>query len=159
MAQCLNTSARSLRSLLRTSTPSHILRTASRRSYASTQGNLGSAAPNPNNETARQRIQIVGAQPQRQWKDLSTGEKVVRTTETSFYSSVVIVGAVMCGGVMVLLWTDVFSPESKTSHYNHAVDTIRNDPKCQEILGEGKDIEAFGQQFSRNRWSRNSTPP
>lgn len=57
------------------------------------------------------------------------------------------------GGVSYFLWTDVFSPDSKTAHFNRAVDKIRADPRCQELLGSSKKITAHGDD-TFNKWRR-----
>jgi hypothetical protein len=54
-----------------------------------------------------------------------------------------IIGA-QCG-VTYFLWTDVFSPESKTRQFNRAVDKIKKDHRCLELLGDAnkfKHLEA-----------------
>ena len=56
-------------------------------------------------------------------------------------------------GVAYLLYTEVFSKDSKTRHFNRAVDRIRSDPKAKELLGSGKKIRAFGEQ-TFNKWAR-----
>jgi hypothetical protein len=57
------------------------------------------------------------------------------------------------GGVGYVLYSEVFSPDSKTTHFNRAVDRIRADPRCLELLGEGKKITAFGEE-THNKWRR-----
>ncbi|KAI8938395.1 hypothetical protein NX059_004291 [Plenodomus lindquistii] len=88
------------------------------------------------------------------WSDLSPGEKVVRTTQQSVNLIVVLVGIVATGGVATLLFTDILSPSSKTSHFNRVVSMIRSDPRCQKLLGPGSQISAHG-EASWSRWARN----
>jgi import inner membrane translocase subunit TIM21 len=57
------------------------------------------------------------------------------------------------GGVSYFLWTDVFSPDSKTAQFNRAVDKIKKDPRCLEILGDAKKITAHGEE-TFNKWRR-----
>lgn len=52
-----------------------------------------------------------------------------------------------------MLYSEVFSPDSKTTHFNRAVDRIRTDPRCLELLGDGKKITAFGEE-TNNKWRR-----
>jgi hypothetical protein len=52
-----------------------------------------------------------------------------------------------------VLYSEVFSPDSKTTYFNRAVDRIRTDPRCVELLGEGKKIAAFGEE-TNNKWRR-----
>lgn len=54
---------------------------------------------------------------------------------------------------MYLLYSEVFSADSKTRHFNSAVDQIRGDARALEILGSGHKIRAFGEPTS-NKWAR-----
>ncbi len=57
------------------------------------------------------------------------------------------------GGVGYVLYSEVFSPDSKTTHFNRAVDRIRTDPRCIELLGDGKKMNAYGEE-TYNKWRR-----
>lgn len=57
------------------------------------------------------------------------------------------------GGVGYYLYQEVFSPDSKVAYYNRAVDRIRKDPRCLELLGQGNEIKAFGQE-TNSAWRR-----
>lgn len=52
------------------------------------------------------------------------------------------------------MYTDVFSPQSSTSHFNRAVDRIRADAGVVGLLGKGSEIRAFGEP-TWNKWRRN----
>ncbi len=51
------------------------------------------------------------------------------------------------------LYSEVFSPNSKVSYFNRAVDRIKADPRCVELLGESKKITAYGEE-TWNKWRR-----
>jgi mitochondrial import inner membrane translocase subunit TIM21 len=51
------------------------------------------------------------------------------------------------------MYTEVFSPDSKTSHFNRAVDRVKKDPRCTELLGSSKKIIAYGEP-TWNKWRR-----
>jgi len=51
------------------------------------------------------------------------------------------------------MYTEVFSLDSKTAHFNRAVDQVKRDPRCTDILGNAKKISAFG-EGSWNKWAR-----
>ncbi|KAI1177441.1 import inner membrane translocase subunit tim-21 [Nemania sp. FL0916] len=87
------------------------------------------------------------------WSELSTLEKASRATQQSFNFGLVAVGLVLTGGVCYFLYTDVFSPDSKTAYFNRAVDRIRKDPACLAALGEAKKIVAHGDETT-NKWRR-----
>jgi import inner membrane translocase subunit TIM21 len=92
------------------------------------------------------------------WNKLNIGEKVIRSGQQSFNFLVVIAGAALVIGVSTVLYTEVFSPSSKTVQFNHAVDRIRRSRECIEVLcgsmGNGRDISAYG-ETTWNRWNRN----
>ena len=54
------------------------------------------------------------------------------------------------GGVTYFLFSDVFSPNSKTAYFNEATEKVRADPRCQKLLGDASQIAAYGE----NTWSR-----
>jgi hypothetical protein len=51
------------------------------------------------------------------------------------------------------LYTEVFSLDSKTHHFNKAVDQVKKDPRCTELLGDSKKITAYGEP-TWNKWAR-----
>lgn len=51
------------------------------------------------------------------------------------------------------MYTEVLSPDSRTAHFGRAVDQVKNDPRCAELLGESKKITAYGEP-SWNKWRR-----
>ncbi|KAK3353586.1 TIM21-domain-containing protein [Lasiosphaeria hispida] len=85
------------------------------------------------------------------WRQLSATERVGRAAQQSFNFGVVIVGMLLTGGVGYILYTEVFSPDSATAYYNRAVDRIKKDPRCLELLGDAKKITAYGEPSS-SRW-------
>ncbi|KAI1468692.1 mitochondrial import inner membrane translocase subunit TIM21 [Daldinia caldariorum] len=87
------------------------------------------------------------------WNELSIGEKASRATQQTFNFGLVVVGLVLTGGIGYFLYTDVFSPESRTAYFNRAVDRIKKDPECVRLLGDGKKIIAHGEETS-NKWRR-----
>ncbi|KAF1987442.1 TIM21-domain-containing protein [Aulographum hederae CBS 113979] len=104
--------------------------------------------------SSRKAVTVINDDGRVGWKDLSAGEKAARTTQQSFNLLLVLAGVVMTGGVATLLYLEVFSTDSKTSHFNRAVGRVRSDDQCQQVLGDGKKIRAFG-EASWNKWTRN----
>ncbi|KAI9662976.1 MAG: mitochondrial import inner membrane translocase subunit tim21 [Bathelium mastoideum] len=70
------------------------------------------------------------------WGDLSTGEKIARTTQQTFNFVLIVVGVVATGAVASYLYFDVFSTDSKTAHFNRAANKVRDDTRCTELLGK-----------------------
>ncbi|KYK59355.1 import inner membrane translocase subunit tim-21 [Drechmeria coniospora] len=110
------------------------------------------------------------------WSELSAVEKTARATQQSFNFGMIIVGLVLTvskarherrvgfgtvgsklfppqSGVAYFMWTDVFSPDSKISQFNRAIDKIKKDPRCVELLGDSKKIIAHGEE-TLNKWRR-----
>ncbi|PMD20086.1 TIM21-domain-containing protein [Hyaloscypha hepaticicola] len=87
------------------------------------------------------------------WGELSGKEKAARATQQTFNFSFIIVGAVLTGGVAYFMYTEVFSLDSKTSHFNRAFDQVRKDSRCTELLGNSKKITAYGEP-TWNKWRR-----
>ncbi|KNG52213.1 import inner membrane translocase subunit tim-21, mitochondrial [Stemphylium lycopersici] len=112
------------------------------------------STPNPTPQPRRKSITLTGDTGQVRWSDLSPGEKAVRTTQQSANLVIVVIGIVATGGVGYFLFADVFSPSSKTAHFNRATSLVRADSRCQKLLGPGPQISAHG-EGSWSRWARN----
>ncbi|KAK3187397.1 mitochondrial import inner membrane translocase subunit tim21 [Lecanicillium sp. MT-2017a] len=119
------------------------------RSY-STQKGLGTSTPLGPKRRGITPFNDDGFVP---WNELSASEKAARATQQSFNFGLVIVGLVLTGGVGYFLWTDVFSPDSKTAQFNRAIDKIKKDPRCLELFGDAKKIIAHGDETA-NKWRR-----
>ncbi|KAK2592834.1 mitochondrial import inner membrane translocase subunit tim21 [Conoideocrella luteorostrata] len=87
------------------------------------------------------------------WTELSAGEKTARATQQTFNFGFVLLGVALTGTVGYFLWTDVFAPDSKINQFNRAVDKIKRDPRCIEVLGDSKKIIAHGEETA-NKWRR-----
>ncbi|KXG54041.1 Mitochondrial inner membrane translocase complex, subunit Tim21 [Penicillium griseofulvum] len=131
--------------------PSPRIQTQITRLYA-TQNNIGNG---PNILSPKKKSVTVFSDDGRvKWGDLSRGEKLARTTQQSFNFVIVLVGAVLTGGVCVLFYQEVLSPNSKTWQFETAVGRIKDDPECIKLLGDRREIKAYGEQTS-SRWARN----
>ncbi|KAI4156499.1 MAG: hypothetical protein LQ340_000225 [Diploschistes diacapsis] len=129
--------------LFHTSKPFILSSTSPLRAYATTP-----------NSPPRRAVTIVNDTGQTPWTALSKREKVARTTQQTLNLGIVALGFVMTGGVAYLLYTTVFSPDSKYSHFNRAVTEVKGNAECRELLGPAGKIRAYGES-SWNRWSRN----
>ncbi|KAI0023071.1 import inner membrane translocase subunit tim-21, mitochondrial [Xylariomycetidae sp. FL0641] len=120
------------------------------RSYATQHQSQGTTGSSASKRKAVTPFNDDGYVP---WTELSAGEKASRATQQTFNFGLVVVGLVLTGGVGYFLYTDVFSPDSKTAHFNRAVDRIKKDPRCLALLGESKKIVAHGEEIM-NKWRR-----
>ncbi|KAF5000617.1 hypothetical protein FGRMN_1649 [Fusarium graminum] len=117
--------------------------------YYATQQGLGATPQGPK----RRAVTPFNDNGQVPWTKLSVGEKAARATQQSFNFGMILVGLVLTSGVGYFLWTDVFSPDSKISNFNRAVDKIRSDQRILEIMGDAKKITAHGDE-TFNKWRR-----
>ncbi|KAF3767634.1 TIM21-domain-containing protein [Cryphonectria parasitica EP155] len=121
-----------------------------RRYYASTGGSNSGASSASSKRRAVTPFNDDGHVP---WTDLSGAEKTARAAQQTFNFGFIIVGVVLTGGVGYFLWTEVFSTESKVTYFNRAVNRIKSDRRCLELLGDSKKITAHGEE-TYNKWRR-----
>lgn len=119
------------------------------RCYATSNTLAGTPKP-----SSRKQVTIGNDDGRVLWGQLSAGEKAARTTQQAFNFGVILAGAVGLAAVSYYLYIDVFSSDSKTRHFNRAVDRIRVDPRALNLLGSGQTIRAFGEPTA-SKWSRN----
>ncbi|CAG7940676.1 unnamed protein product [Penicillium salamii] len=122
------------------------------RLYA-TQSDLGTGPKSPLSPRKKS-VTVLSDDGRVQWGDLSRGEKVARTTQQSFNFMLVLAGAVLTGGVFTLFYLEVVSPNSRTWQFEKAVSRIKDDPECIKLLGDRREIQAYGEN-TRSRWARN----
>jgi import inner membrane translocase subunit TIM21 len=151
--RALQLSSRHLRPTKIANTPSipHLPRTTAFHTSAHFKATSPSSS---SSSSSRKHVTVINDDGRVRWSDLSVGEKAARTTQQSFNFVVVIAGVVLTGAVAALLYSEVFSPDSKTSHFNRAVDEIRRSPQITALLGPGNKISAHG-EASWSRWARN----
>ncbi|KAF3806541.1 Mitochondrial import inner membrane translocase subunit TIM21 [Colletotrichum gloeosporioides] len=117
------------------------------RHYA-TQTGLGTTATSKSKRRTVTPFNDTGAVP---WSELSAGEKAARATQQTFNFGLILAGLFVTA--TYVLYTDVFSLDSKTAHFNRVVDRIKSDPKCIGLLGDPKKISAHGDE-TYNKWRR-----
>ncbi|KAL4950452.1 TIM21-domain-containing protein [Aspergillus filifer] len=129
-----------------------LLPRTSQTNYATQTGS--SSSSESGSATRRRNVTVLSDDGRYAWSELSGREKVARATQQSFNFVVVLAGVVLTGGVFTLLYTEVFSPNSKTWQFEKAAERIKNDPRCENILGDKREIKAFGES-TFSRWARN----
>ncbi|KAI4213581.1 MAG: hypothetical protein LQ351_003805 [Letrouitia transgressa] len=113
-----------------------------------TQSTLGSQPV-----SSRKQVTVANDDGRIEWRELSVTEKAARTAQQTLNFGVILTGLIMTGGCAYFLYKEVFASDSKTSHFNQAVDRIRADPRANEVLGSGHKIKAFGEP-TFNKWAR-----
>ncbi|KAF9886684.1 hypothetical protein FE257_011198 [Aspergillus nanangensis] len=122
------------------------------RCYA-THKNVGGGS-NTQSTPRRRTVGVLSDDGRYDWEVLSGKEKVARATQQSFNFMIIIAGAALTGGVFYLLYTEIFSPNSRTWQYEKAVERILDDTRCTDILGDRREIKAYG-EATTSRWARN----
>ncbi|KAG5994965.1 mitochondrial import inner membrane translocase subunit tim21 [Claviceps lovelessii] len=131
---------------------SNSVRCAAQRQHRSQATHNGPASSNTPN-SKRRSVTPFNDNGHVPWNQLSMAEKTARATQQTFNFGFVILGVVLTGAVGYFMWTDVFAPDSKTNHFNRAVDRIKKDPRCIEVLGDSKKMIAHGEETA-NKWRR-----
>ncbi|KAF9173802.1 mitochondrial import inner membrane translocase subunit tim21 [Mortierella sp. AD011] len=85
----------------------------------------------------------------KQWKDLSTPEKVVTATKTTTNYAVVAAGVVLVGAIGYAIVSELFGSNSDTHVFGDALEKVRNNEKLVEILGTP--IKGHGEPSSSSR--------
>ena len=118
-----------------------------------TQSTLGTS-PSSSSTTRRKAITVTGDDGRVSWGDLSNREKAARTTQQTFNFTIVAAGAVGTLLVAYFLYQELFAADSKTRLFNAAVDRVKADSRCIELLGRpAKKIKAYGEPTT-NKWAR-----
>lgn len=108
---------------------------------------------------ARQAVTITNDTGRIAWSELSIGEKAARSTQQAFNFVVVLAGLGLTITCAAIMWSEVFSPDSKTAVFNRVVDKLRANKTANDLLvGTGPDrgkIEAHGEGSNWSRWARN----
>ncbi|KAK3209525.1 hypothetical protein GRF29_69g2082610, partial [Pseudopithomyces chartarum] len=127
-----------------------------RAAFSTSRPTLASPSSTPPPQPTRRSVTVTNDTGAVRWSDLSPGEKASRTVQQSMNLSIVLVGIAMTCGVTYFLFSDVFSPSSKTAYFNRATSAIRAHPECQRLLGPGSEISAYGEaswsRLARNRF-------
>lgn len=55
--------------------------------------------------------------------------------------------------VVYFLYQELFASDSKTRQFNRAVNRVKADSRCTELLGPAQGIKAYGEPTS-NKWAR-----
>ncbi|KAG5301811.1 import inner membrane translocase subunit tim21 [Histoplasma ohiense] len=122
--------------------------------YYATQNSFGGASSSSNPQQSRKQITVASDDGRVRWGELSRREKAARATQQSANFLIIVIGAAMTGAVFTLLYQEVFAPDSKTRNFNRAVDRIKEDQRCIELLGDSNKIRAYG-ETTWNKWTRN----
>lgn len=122
------------------------------RGYA-TLGKMGGPDGQNTSPPSRRAITVTTDDGRYNWSELSTSEKAARTTQQSFNFLLVTAGAIGTIAVSYFLYQELFAADSKTRQFNHAVDRVKADARCRELLGPSNKIIAYGEPTS-SKWAR-----
>ncbi|KAF9917322.1 mitochondrial import inner membrane translocase subunit tim21 [Lobosporangium transversale] len=85
----------------------------------------------------------------KQWKDLTTPEKVVTATKATTNYTVVAVGVLLVGAIGYAIVTELFGANSDTHIFGDALEKVRKNEKLQEIIGSP--MKGHGEPSSSKR--------
>lgn len=86
---------------------------------------------------------------QKQWKDLTTQEKVVTATKTTTNYAVIGAGVVLVGAIGYAIISELFGNNSDTHIFGDALEKVRNNEKLTDVLGSP--VKGFGEPSSSKR--------
>ncbi|KAF7724357.1 hypothetical protein EC973_001145 [Apophysomyces ossiformis] len=109
---------------------------------------LATAAP----QSSRKPGAIISQQTAKEWKELTTPQKVVAASKATINVGVILTGVAVTGALVYFVGSELFGSQSSTSIFSDAVDRVRKNEELVEILGEP--IKGHGEP-SRNRMRRN----
>ncbi|KAI5298714.1 regulatory particle non-ATPase [Ascosphaera pollenicola] len=103
---------------------------------------------------SRRRVTVTSDDGHVRWAELSGREKTARATQQTINFTIIVAGALLTGTVFTLLYKEVFAPDSKTVYFNKVVNRIKEDPRCIKLLGDTRQIRAYGENVD-SKWTRN----
>ncbi|KAF9414591.1 hypothetical protein BGZ94_000336 [Podila epigama] len=113
------------------------------------QGVRTMATEQPQGQRQRPLGALAHTTEKKQWKDLSTPEKVVHATKTTTNYTVVAAGAVLIGVIGYAIVSELFGSNSDTHIFGDALERVRSNEKLQEIIGTP--MKGYGEPSSSKR--------
>ncbi|KAI8149606.1 TIM21-domain-containing protein [Fennellomyces sp. T-0311] len=98
------------------------------------------------------RSSLITKKTAKEWKDLSTPQKVVAASKVTVDLGVILTGLAVTSALLYFVGSELFGSDSTTAIFNDAVDRIRDHPELSGLLGSP--IKGHGEP-SRNRMKRN----
>ncbi|KAF9348591.1 mitochondrial import inner membrane translocase subunit tim21 [Mortierella sp. NVP85] len=85
----------------------------------------------------------------KQWKDLTTPEKVVTATKTTTNYAVIAAGVVLVGAIGYAIVSELFGSNSDTHIFGDALEKVRHNEKLADVLGSP--VKGYGEPSSSKR--------
>ncbi|ORX57050.1 TIM21-domain-containing protein [Hesseltinella vesiculosa] len=98
------------------------------------------------------RSSLISQETAKEWKDLSTTQKVAAASKASFNFTVIGVGLALTLGLVYVVGSELFGTQSSTNIFSDALERARQNEEIIELIGEP--IKGHGAP-SRNRMKRN----
>ncbi|KAJ2956758.1 hypothetical protein NQZ79_g7419 [Umbelopsis isabellina] len=98
------------------------------------------------------RSALISQQTAKEWKDLTTPQKVVAATKTSVNMGLIAAGVAVTGTILYYVGSELFGSQSSTHVFSNALDRVRQHEELSAILGTP--IKGHGEP-SRSRGRRN----
>ncbi|KAF9186104.1 hypothetical protein BGZ51_002229 [Haplosporangium sp. Z 767] len=112
-------------------------RTALRTNWRQSVRNMATEQPKGNSNNAQRPLGSALAQhtEKKQWKDLTTPEKVVTATKATTNYTVIAAGVVLVGAIGYAIISELFGSNSDTHIFGESLEKVRNNEKLQSIIG------------------------
>ncbi|KAF9951639.1 hypothetical protein BGZ72_006904 [Mortierella alpina] len=109
---------------------------ALRTSWRQSVRNMATEQPKSSgNNTQRPLGALAHRTEKKQWKDLTTPEKVVTATKTTTNYAIIGAGVVLVGAVGYAIVSELFGSNSDTHVFGDALERVRNNEKLKDIIG------------------------
>ncbi|KAG0196448.1 hypothetical protein BGX28_010096 [Mortierella sp. GBA30] len=96
---------------------------------------MATEQPKGNNNTQRPLGALAHRTEKKQWKDLTTPEKVVTATKATTNYTVIAAGVVLVGAIGYAIVSELFGSNSDTHIFGDALEKVRNNEKLKDIIG------------------------
>ncbi|KAG2222907.1 hypothetical protein INT45_013538 [Circinella minor] len=95
---------------------------------------------------------MISKHTAKEWKELSTPQKVVAASKVTVDIGVILTGLAVTSALIYFVGSELFGSDSTTAIFSNSVDRIREHPELSELLGAP--IKGHGEP-SRSRMKRN----
>ncbi|GAB5593800.1 mitochondrial import inner membrane translocase subunit tim21 [Umbelopsis nana] len=98
------------------------------------------------------RSALISQKTAKEWKDLTTPQKVVAATKTSANIGLIVAGVAVTGTILYYVGSELFGTQSSTHIFSDALERVRQHEELSAMLGSP--IKGHGEP-SRSRMRRN----
>ncbi|RUS16701.1 TIM21-domain-containing protein [Endogone sp. FLAS-F59071] len=101
---------------------------------------------------AQKRSSLVKQSTVKEWKDLTTPQKVIATTKVTANIGIIVVGLGILSALTYFIFSELGGSQSSTAIFSNVLERARSNPELQDLIGTP--MKGHGEP-SRNRMQRN----